>query len=217
MTIYERRLFNESVYENEFKPRLKLSEKNKWVMVLDSKELTRLRKFCEKKVKAKNQESHGYDDENRIKREMTGACVEFAARKFYGISEDFDDSITFNSFEKDFPDFLPYAFCGVKGSYIGQVPLVKKIHKSYICQLTDSVFKGVKFRCADIMGITDHKTVWLLGIASPEILNTYVDDNLFITDSNGSKTGFYGASKLIDIPDTIENLQKITYKMLTSG
>lgn len=214
MTSPQRQAFNRFVFANCFVPRMDLSEQRGWKIVLTEREKARLEKFCRAKVVAKDKESGGFDNDNRWKREMSGACVEFASMKFYGIEDNFDYSITDKSFEKDYPDLLPYAVCGTKGSHVDQVPLVKKTFKSYVCHLEG--FEGKRFRCADIIGVTDHDVVWLLGIASPEILSKYVDDNLFMTNSNSAKTGFYGALELIDVPPSIGELQQTTYKMLVA-
>ena len=216
MEDYRRRQYNRFVLEKEFEPRIQLSKQRGWVVGFTPKEFQRIENFAKKKSKAKSWESKDKDDNNRIKREMTGACVEFAARKFYGISDDFDDSITLRSADKDFPDLFPYAVCGIKGSTIGNTPLVKKVTKPYTCKL-EGFCNNKKFRCADIIGLTDQKQVWLLGIASPDVLGKYIDDNLFLTDSNKDKTGFHGASMLVDMPVDIEELQKITFKMLIAG
>lgn len=210
----QRRGFNRYVFGKMFCPRMDLAERMGWVVSLAEKEKSRLEKFCKNKSAAKHRESRGFDDNNRWKRELSGACVEFAAMKFYGIEHIFDYSITERSYEKDHPDFLPYVVCGVKGSHVDQVPLVKKETKPYKCELPP--FSGRLFRCADIIGVTDHDVVWLLGIASPEVLSRCVDDNLFITNSNSAKTGFYGALELVDIPSSIEELFKTTNKMLVA-
>lgn len=172
---------------------------NSLFVELTDDDLKFLQNFSDKKSKAKTIEWKGFDDKNRAKRELTGACIEYGILKFFGREKDFDDSIVAESYKKNYPDLLPFGVvCDVKGSYINNVPLVFKRSRSYVCHVGNH--KGRRYRCANVLGITNQRTVWILGIASPRILEEYVDDNLIIISKNSSKTGFYGADKLVDIP-----------------
>jgi hypothetical protein len=48
-----------------------------------------------------------------------------------------------------------------------------------------------------------------LGIASPKILEDYVDDNLVMFAENTSKTGFYGVNKLEDLPNNWQQFKRV--------
>ena len=187
--------FNRFVFQNYFLPRMN----NCLKLRLSIEDLKYLEDFSERKVKAKNKEWKGFDDKNRAKREMTGACIEYGVLKFFGKEKQFDDSIVSDSYKRNHPDLLPLGIiCDVKGSSVHNVPLVFKDTRTYTCNLGS--YKGRRYRCANIIGITDQKTVWLLGVASPRVLEQYVDDNLIMVAMNTSKTGFYGVDQLEDLP-----------------
>lgn len=193
--------FNRFVFENIFRPRMKECESNGRMLVLSETDKKFVEDFAKKKCEAKTKEWKGFDDKNRIKREMTGAYVEYALLKFYKKESAFDDSIVSRSSLKNRPDLLPQqVICDIKGSSINNVPLVFKNTRSYTVDA--GKLKGMKYKCVNVIGITDHNSVWILGIASSEVLETFVDDNLIISAMNTSKTGFYGADKLDHIPES---------------
>lgn len=191
--------FNRFVFENYFKPRMESCKNKQTVIELSQGDLKFIENFVEKKVKAKTKEWKGKDDKNRTKRETTGSLIEFGLLKLFGKQKKFDDSIVDASYKRNHPDLLPLGvICDIKGSSIQNVPLVFKSNRTYVCNFGN--YKGRRYRCANIIGITNQKTVWLLGIASPRILEEYVDDNLIMIADNTTKTGFYGANQLEDIP-----------------
>lgn len=191
--------FNRYVFEKCFRPRMDCCTDKQTIIHLSNKDLNFLENFSEKKSKAKNKEWRGVDNKNRSKREMTGACIEYGLLKLFGKEDKFDDSIVSSSQKRNHPDLLPLGIiCDIKGSSVNNVPLVFKSHRTYVCNMER--YKGQRYRCANVIGITDQKTVWLLGIASPKVLEKYVDDNLIMIAENTTKTGFYGVDKLEDIP-----------------
>lgn len=191
--------FNRFVFNNYFIPRMNDCKKKNTFLQLSPEDLKFLRDFADKKVKAKTKEWRGFDDKNRSKREMTGACIEYGVLKLFGKENQFDDSIVDQSYKRNHPDLLPLGvLCDVKGSSYENVPLVFKQSRTYVCNFDK--YKGKRYRCSNIIGITDHLSVWLLGIASPRVLEDYVDDNLIMIADNTTKTGFYGVNQLEDIP-----------------
>jgi hypothetical protein len=200
--------FNRYIFENYFKPRMELCKEKQTLIELNQEDLSFLESFAEKKVKAKTKEWRGVDDKNRSKREMTGACIEYGLLKFFGKQNQFDDSIVDQSSKRNHPDLLPLGIiCDVKGSSMHNVPLVFKSSRTYVCNVGN--YKGRRYRCSNIIGITDQKSVWLLGIASPRVLEEYTDDNLIMIAENTTKTGFYGVDKLEDLPKEWNEFKKL--------
>jgi hypothetical protein len=187
--------FNRYVFKNIFQPRMKDCP----IVELNKKDKSFIEDFAKRKVIAKSIES-GTDNHNRIKREMTGACIEYGLLKFFNKEDKFDDSIVDKSYKRNHPDLLPLGIvCDVKGSSINNVPLVFKTCRLYTCG-HESYF-GKKYRCSNLIGITDYDKVWLLGVASPRVLEDYSDDNLIMMADNRTKTGFFGVNQLKDLPD----------------
>jgi hypothetical protein len=200
--------FNRFVFETHFKPRMQYCELNNFKIELSDSDLTFLTKFSERKVEAKDKEWKGIDSKFRGKREMTGACIEYGLLKFFGKESQFDDSIVDKSYKRNHPDLLSSGvICDIKGSSLKNVPLVFKSSRTYACNVGNH--KGKRYRCANVIGITDQKSVWLLGIASPKILEDYVDDNLVMFAENTSKTGFYGVNKLEDLPNNWQQFKRV--------
>ncbi len=191
--------FNRFVFQNYFVPRMELCKQKKFYLELDNKDLKFIKDFAERKQIAKAKEWRGVDNINRSKREMTGACIEYGLLKFFGKQDLFDDSIVDKSYKRNHPDLLPNGImCDIKGSSINNVPLVFKNTRTYTCNVGNYV--GKRYRCANLIGITDQKSVWFLGIASPKVLEDYVDDNLIMMAENTTKTGFFGVDKLEELP-----------------
>jgi hypothetical protein len=180
---------------------MEFCEKNGKKLKLTKRDKELIENFSLAKAKAKEKEWKGFDNKHRAKREMTGASIEYGLLKFYGKEKFFDDSIVEKSARKNHPDLLPLGvICDIKGSSINNVPLVFKTTRSYVCEVGKHA--GKRYRCANVIGITDNDHVWLMGIASPKILETCVDDNLIMIAENTTKTGFYGAAELVDLPKT---------------
>ena len=204
MSSYKRRLYNTFVIDNFFKPRLETCQKI--VLTKDDKE--KINTFVIKKAAAKTKEFNGFDDKNRIKRETTGASIEYGLLKYYNKHEYFDDSIVEKSSIKNNPDLMPFGIlCDVKGSSTDNVPMVFKKQRSYIIPF--GMHKGKHYYCPNIIGMTDNDTIWILGIADVDGLHQDVDDNLIVNSTNDTKTGFYGVTNLIDLPPTWDNLNRL--------
>lgn len=212
LTKHFRIKFNHFIFDNLFLPRMKLCEENSQKLTLTKRDKELIEKFSVAKVKAKEKEWQGFDNQKRAKREMTGASVEYALLKFYGKEKYFDDSIVAKSSRKNYPDLLPLGIiCDIKGSSINNVPLVFKTTRSYVCDTGKHI--GKKYRCANVIGITDNESVWLLGIASPKVLETCVDDNLIMIAENTTKTGFFGAHELVVLPPTWKEFSELCSKL----
>jgi hypothetical protein len=191
--------FNRFIFQNYFIPKITECKLKNTLIELNEKDLKFLNDFADKKAEAKTKEWRGFDDKNRSKRELTGACIEYGVLKLFGKENQFDNSIVDQSSKRNHPDLLPLGIlCDVKGSSMNNVPLVFKQSRTYVCGYEK--YKGKRYRCSNIIGITDQKSVWLLGIASPRVLQDYVDDNLIMIAENTTKTGFYGVNQLEDIP-----------------
>lgn len=200
--------FNRYVFDNDFKPKMESCQNKKQYVELSSEDLEKINTFAALKVNAKTKEWRGVDDKNRIKRETTGACIEYGLLKLFKKEDQFDNSVVDKSYKKNHPDLLPLGvLCDIKGSSMNNVPLVFKENRTYTCNI--GRYKGKKYRCSNVIGITDHKSVWILGIASPKILQECVDDNLIIMSENTTKTGFHGVRQLEDIPLEWEHFKQL--------
>ena len=212
MSSINKRLYNNFVFEHMFIPKMKKSIR----LTFDKNEKELIENFSLKKAKAKEKEWNGVDDKKRIKREITGASIEYGLLKFYNMQKFFDDSIVEKSSFKNYPDLLPLdVICDIKGASINNVPLVFKTSRSYMCKTGRHI--GKRYHCPNVIGITDNDSVWLLGIASPEILSLCVDDNLMMIAENSTKTGFYGVDDLIDLPKSWDEFKLICAKISTKA
>ena len=200
--------FNRFIFDKCFRLQMEKCEKLGRVVVLTEKDKKVIEDFAAKKAVAKAKEWKGFDNKMRSKREMTGASIEYGLLKFYGREDKFDDSIVDKSSKKNYPDLVPLGvLADVKGSSINNVPLVFKKNRPYM--VPKGQHKGKEFKCVNVIGITDHEKVWLLGIAPQDILEKYSDTNLIMIAENTTKTGFYGALELIDLPDKWSEFKKL--------
>lgn len=200
--------FNRFIFKKAFIPKMEECEKSGRVVILTDKDKQFIENFSIKKAEAKAKEWKGFDNKMRSKRELTGSSVEYSVLKFYGKQDKFDDSIVDKSYKKSHPDLIPLGvFADVKGSSVNNVPLVFKKSRPYVCP--DGKHKGKAFKCVNVIGITDHEKVWLLGIASQDVLEKYSDTNLIMIAENTTKTGFYGALNLIELPEKWSDFKKL--------
>lgn len=206
--------FNRYIFEKCFRPQMEKCEASGRVITLTEKDKKHLEDFAAKKAIAKTKEWKGFDNQMRAKREMTGASIEYGVLKFYGKQDKFDDSIVDKSSKKNYPDLVPLGvLADVKGSSINNVPLVFKKTRPYV--VPTGKHKGKEFKCVNVIGITDHEKVWLLGIASQSVLEKYSDTNLIMMAENTTKTGFYGALKLLELPKTWTEFKKLCLEKST--
>ena len=152
--------------------------------------------FVQKVIRVKLKENvHQYDGRKEPKRWKTGRMGECALeilfkRKFadwqIGKSEDFSYA--------DLKDLG--VNIGIKTVDYGSFPLVHK-HS----------------RRAEIICVTYGNKVYVLGLATPDVLNTYSDPKyVHNPDARDRKTGFYGFDKLIPIhsyEDLMEQARKL--------
>jgi len=210
MELNDRYKFVKFAFDNFFKPRMQYAEANGYKVELSPKDKKIIEDFITKKVKAKTIEWGNTDDKKRVKREMTGASIEFGLLKFYGQQAFMDISIVKNSRDKSDPDLLNLGIaCDIKGSSFDSVPMVFKSSRPYTCKIDR--FKGKQYKCSNIIGTTDCNSVWLLGIATPDILSKYSDTNLIKIADAPTKTGFYGAMELLDLPKEWSVFRKLCF------
>jgi hypothetical protein len=153
------------------------------LVVIPEKRIERAKLFVEKVIEAKKIEKHHIIDDNQIyKRFYTGVLGELAIeqilkRKF--INWAIGDSINFHT-----ADLSKFGFnVGIKTVEEGKFPIIFK-----------------KSNYPEIINIKkSDNEVYVCGIASSNILNTYQDDK-FILDNQllerGTKTAFVGLDKL---------------------
>lgn len=156
--------------------------------------------FARKKAAAKLGEAiYKMDGCQLVDRSVTGIMAEYAVqtylKKMIGI-EDFVDTRIGVSKSFDVPD-IPQLNMGIKAVERGKIPVVPiKNHNAY----------------PQIICIVDKKTeirpiVYICGIASPDVMDTYQSDEL-ILDPNlrarAVKSGFYGFKYLNSIETLID-------------
>lgn len=174
-----------------------------------------LRDFVARKWQQKIKE-YPQDARQIVDRNIIGATGEYAVLKHYGKVEYLDTSIG-NSWDYQDPDLWkspknkptlpdPKIPADIKTCKIGNVPLVKRGH------ITVNL-DGVRCQCPNIICVSDFKSVWILGIASPTILKTCVDDSLIKSARNPAKTAFYGADQLETLPETWDGLRDACDKL----
>ncbi|MBR2284211.1 MAG: hypothetical protein IJ874_07315 [Ruminococcus sp.] len=160
---------------------------------LDRSYYSRIREHAIERAERKAQEElHRRDGNQEFKRIMTGCLGEAALEQLFGmdiINWEIGDSKNFNS-----PDIPGYRV-GIKAVEQGKYPLIFK--ENYYPQ---------------IMCIVSNKswdTVFVCGLATVDVLNTYQDDRL-VLDPNvlrrGTKTGFYGYGQLVPV-ETIDDIE----------
>lgn len=200
----DRKKFNDWVFKEMFFPNMEKSEKSGFKINISKSELDFLKGFSSEKTVKNDLEFGKIDDKKRSSRNLTGAVVEFAFLKKFGKQDLFDDQVVSESRKKCHPDLVENlnVFCDIKGSQLGNVPIVFTKDRSYVFN------KKYKYHCPNIIGVTNYEYVWLLGIATPEILHKYCDLNLLKIANPYKKSGFYGVNYLHPIMDSIEKLSK---------
>lgn len=149
-------------------------------VLLDNNTISDVQCFVEKLIieKAK-EEHHKIDGKKESKRFTTGILGEAAIEKFLGIKIRNWSSIGHSNLF-NYPDIPGYEI-GIKTVEFGKFPIIFK--KNWYSQII----------C--IRGRENPNLFFICGLATPDILNQYQDENL-ILDHNlkarGTKTGFYG-------------------------
>lgn len=200
-----RDLFNHYLSENQILPKMEKSEK----IQLSINDICFIKKFAIAKMSAKEAEFNGRDDDYRLKREMTGATIEYTLLKKYGKESYFDNSIVAQSKLKNYPDLMIVdIMCDVKGSDPKNSPLIFNKERCYSVN-------GNQYYVPNVIGVTDNSSVWLLGIATPEVLHNNSDVNLVKIAEPFQKTGFYGFDKLIDLPNKFADFSNLCNSVIT--
>ena len=90
----------------------------------------------------------------------------------------------------------------VKACHPKSVPLIKTV----AFKIKSGKYEGKRFKCPNIIGVVDDYMIYILGIATPEILEKYVNKNLNGSVTNPEKIGFYGSEYLANLPSSWEEL-----------
>lgn len=165
------------------------------VVIIDKETMLLLEDFALKLNAAKQNEFHHIiDNKSGIKRFTTGLLGEHAIEKLLGIN--IINWNIGNSKEFHNPD-IPNYKVGIKTVEYGKFPIIFK--KSYYPQIICIVKKR-----------SDASVVYVCGIATTDVLNSYQDDDLILDQalrSRGTKTGFWGFEHLIPLT-SIEDLKE---------
>lgn len=157
---------------------------NKAVVIeLTAADVELVREFAKEFQKAKSFEHlHQIDDEQEIKRYMTGFSAELALEKLLGVK--ILDTSLGKSENYNHADLKDNGInVGIKCAHYGNYPVVFK--KPYNAEIV-TVLRGNK--------------VYVCGVASIQTMLDYADDNLILNAkfrARGVKSGFYGFDQLI--------------------
>lgn len=157
---------------------------NKAVVIeLTAADIELVREFAKQFQKAKSFEHlHQIDDEQEIKRYMTGFSAELALEKLLGVK--ILDTSLGKSENYNHADLKENGInVGIKCAHYGNYPVVFK--KPYNAEIV-TVLRGNK--------------VYVCGVASIQTMLDYADDNLILNAkfrARGVKSGFYGFDQLI--------------------
>lgn len=157
---------------------------NKAVVIeLTAADVELVREFAKQFQKAKSFEHlHQIDDEQEIKRYMTGFSAELALEKLLGVK--ILDTSLGKSENYNHADLKENGInVGIKCAHYGNYPVVFK--KPYNAEIV-TVLRGNK--------------VYVCGVASIQTMLDYADDNLILNAkfrARGVKSGFYGFDQLI--------------------
>lgn len=165
--------------------------KNFHCVTIDTDYVSKIYDFASEVVSEKLKESHHRRDSNQeVKRFFTGFLGEAALENILKINI-IDWSIgTSRQYHK--PD-IPGYNVGIKTVERNKFPIIfkKNLYPQIICVKSN--------KCNNV--------VYVCGLATPDVLNTYQDDNLII-DKNlrdrGTKTGFYGFEHLKPITSLLD-------------
>lgn len=153
------------------------------VVTVDSESISKIFRFVDDLIIAKQEEAqHQLDGRKEFKRFSTGLLGERAVEML--IKKEIIDWTIGESSIYAVPD-IPNYNIGVKAAEYGKYPIIAKNNKS-----------------AQIICVTDPKEygkVYVLGLATPEVLNEYQDDDLILDENlrkKRTKTGFYGFDHL---------------------
>jgi hypothetical protein len=163
---------------------------NATVIELTTADVELVREFAKQFQKAKSFEHiHQIDDEQEIKRYMTGFSAELALEKMLGVK--ILDNTLGKSENYNHADLKENGInIGIKCAQYGNYPVVFK--QPYNAEIV-TVLKGNK--------------VYVCGVASVQTMLKYADDNLILNTkfrARGVKSGFYGFEHLIPFTNLTE-------------
>lgn len=168
-------------YENHVR---KYSDSYERIILPDSK-VTQVKEFVREVLKKKNREQHHKIDNNfEYARWLNGFLGECAVEQY--LSQPFVDFTVGNSVDYHVSDLSKLGYqCGVKTSAKYRYPVIFK--QSYKPEI--------------IVVKQTEKLLWICGLATPNILNTFqslelITDHLIL--KRGKKTAFYGFHQLIN-------------------
>lgn len=156
----------------------------------------KIQQFVDRVIKAKQREKvHQFDGKKEPKRWRTGRMGECALEILF--KKQFADWNIGHSERFAYADLKDLGFdIGIKTVDYGSFPLVHKHSKR-----------------AEIICVTYGNKVYILGLATPDVLNTYSDIKyVHNPDARDRKTGFYGFDKLIPIY-SYEQLMDVATKL----
>lgn len=167
---------------------------------LNARDAQFLYDFAKKFQAAKaNEVIHQIDNDQEIKRYMTGFAAELAVERLLGVSildTSFGHSDNYNHADLKSAGLN----IGVKCSLLGNYPVVFKAPHN-----------------AEIITVLHGTRVFICGLASVQNMIKYSDDNLILNQkfkARGVKTGFYGFEQLVpfktldELKDAYKNLPK---------
>lgn len=172
---------------------------NKAVVIeLTAADVELVREFAKQFQKAKSFEHlHQIDDEQEIKRYMTGFSAELALEKLLGVK--ILDTSLGKSENYNHADLKDNGInVGIKCAHYGNYPVVFK--KPYNAEIV-TVLRGNK--------------VYVCGVASIQTMLDYADDNLILNAkfrARGVKSGFYGFDQLIPFTN-LDELKSICKRL----
>lgn len=171
---------------------------NAIVIELTPTDVELVREFAKQFQKAKSSEHlHQIDDEQEIKRYMTGFSAELALEKLLGVK--ILDTSLGKSENYNHADLKDNGInIGIKCAHYGNYPVVFK--KPYNAEIV-TVLRGNK--------------VYVCGVASIQTMLDYADDNLILNAkfrARGVKSGFYGFDQLISFK-SLDELKAICKRL----
>ncbi len=162
--------------------------------IIEQSYYDRICDFARELSSSKLKESHHQiDDNNEVRRHITGLLGEAAVEKLFGI--DIIEWSIGDSEKYHHPD-VPGYNVGIKTVEKGKYPIIFKQndYPQIIC----------------IRDTKNSNCVYICGLATPEVLNEYQSDDLIVDDrlrARGTKTAFFGFDKLKEIK-SIKDIEK---------
>lgn len=166
---------------------------------LGVEDYNRAAEFASRVITAKASEQHHQADGDREQeRWVTGILGEMAMERFLG--SPFIDWTVGNSDDYNRADLAGLnVAAGIKTVKRGQYPVVHRDPQR-----------------PEVILVRDGLAVHVCGLASPEVMRQYADENLILNArlrARGTKTGFWGFAELVPF-DGLAELQRLSWKMV---